>query len=409
MDIYIENTLANGLKVALLPTKSQVVYCGFAIHSGSRNDPSHLPGLAHFVEHTIFKGTEHRKAWHIINRMELVGGELNAYTTKETTFVYTASPKKELRRSIELLNDLIRHSTFPETELIKEKEVVKDEINLYKDNPSDLIYDHFEELFFDAEELSHPILGNKKSLDRISRADCLEYVRNTFVPSRMLFFCMGQVSERRFMEITNELLVEPFTDRTTPIVNPSTQLKHFRVTEKSDTHQAHVLIGGEAPTLFESERTEAGLLLNILAGSGMNSRLIVQLREQRGWVYNVESSINTLPYIGWWQIYYGCDPANSEMALKVVKDQLNLLRHESLTPTALRAWKKQIKGQATMSTEQSESVFLTFGRQLLLKGSYKPLSHLFDRLDAVTTDSLQGVANSLFDPDNISHLIYQGK
>lgn len=409
MKEYIENQLDNGLRVALLPTRSSVVYCGFAIHSGSRHDPKHLPGLAHFVEHTIFKGTERRHAWHIINRMELVGGELNAYTTKETTFVYTAAPKKELRRSMELLNDLIRHASFPEVELEKEREVVKEEISLYRDTPSDLIFDHFEEQFFEDYELSHPILGNEESLDEMTRQDCLEYVQKAFTPSRMLFFCMGQVSERRFAELTTQLLGEPFEEapKASPIARPS--IAQFQLIQESDTHQAHVLIGGEAPTLVDSDRTEATLLLNLLAGPGMNSRLVVQLREHRGWVYGVESSMTTFPDIGWWQIYFGCDPLNAERALEQVLRELETLQKVPLTPTALRAWVKQIKGQATMSTEQSESQFLAFGRQLLLKGCYHPLEEFFHRLDGVTTESLVRVAQSLFAKDNISRLIYQGR
>lgn len=406
---YIENQLENGLRVALLPTRSNVVYCGFAIHSGSRHDPEHLPGLAHFVEHTIFKGTERRHAWHIINRMELVGGELNAYTTKETTFVYTAAPKKELRRSMELLNDLIRHASFPEVELEKEREVVKEEISLYRDTPSDLIFDHFEEKFFEDYELSHPILGNEESLDRMSREDCLEYVRKAFTPSRMLFFCMGQVTEQRFSELTTQLLGEPFEVAPTASPMASPRATQFNLLQESDTHQAHVLIGGVAPTLSDLDRTEATLLLNLLAGPGMNSRLVVQLREHRGWVYSVESSLTTIPDIGWWQIYFGCDPLNAERALEQVLKELKKLQDAPLTPTALRAWVKQIKGQATMSTEQSESQFLAFGRQLLLKGCYHPLEEFFHRLDGVTIESLMRVAQSLFAKDNISRLIYQGK
>lgn len=409
LDRYSIHTLSNGLKVALLPTKSQVVYCGFAIHSGSRNDPPHLPGLAHFVEHTIFKGTKRRKAWHINSRMELVGGDLNAYTTKEATFIYTVAPKGEMRRSIDLLNDLIRHATFPEQELLKEKEVIKDEINLYLDNPSDRIFDHFEELLFEDYHMSHPILGNRESLDIITQADCLEYARKTFVPSKMIFFCMGQVSESRFDKLTGELLSAPFAYLEPHSPSPTSVMRHFGLTQESDTHQAHVLIGGKAPTLFHEDRVTSGFISNMLAGTGMNSRLVVELREHRGWVYNVESTINALPDLGWWQIYYGCDPSNSQKALKVVFDQLKRLTQEPLSPTALRAWKKQIKGQATMTTEHSESTFLAFGLQLLLEGEYKPLEHIIAQIDAVSSENLQRVANDLFEDHNISHLIYQGR
>ncbi len=407
---YSINELDNGLKVALLPTKSKVVYCGFAIHSGSRNDPETLPGMAHFVEHTIFKGTQKRKAWHIINRMERVGGELNAFTTKETTFVYTVAPRNELRRSIELLNDLIRHATFPTNELTKEKTVIEDEINIYKDTPSDEIFDRFDQLFFEGTSLAHPILGSQDSLKRISQKDCLRYVHDAFRPSRMLFFCMGQVSPQRYGQLTEELLTEAFPKTGNKYAsNEQPKVSFFERKEDSDTHQAHTLIGGIAPSLLNEQRTEANLIMSILAGNGMNSRLNIRLREQKGWVYGVEASTNTLPDIGWWQIYFGSDPINAEKALETTLEEVRRLTSEPLTPTALRAWIKQVKGEATMATEQSESVFLNFGRQLLLKGYYEDITQLFEKLDAVTSDSIMVVANQLFSQNNISKLIYLGK
>ncbi|MDO5017447.1 MAG: pitrilysin family protein [Porphyromonas sp.] len=409
MEPYIYRCLDNGLHTALLPVKSNVVYCGFAIRSGSSHDPIELPGLAHFVEHTIFKGTQRRKSWHIINRMEVVGGELNAYTTKDTTFVYTAAPKRELARSVELLNDLIRHATFPDTELEKEKGVVADEINSYKDTPSELIYDHFEELFFEGHPLAHPILGDTESLARMTSEDCRAYVRRAFAPQRMLFFCMGQISELRFEKVTSTFLSEPFVQSGEEIQLPAPTIRHFSLRKATDTYQAHTLIGGIAPSLQEADRTEAGLLLNILAGSGMNSRLNVRLREKEGWVYNVESSYAAIPSAGWWQIYFGSDPEHAGVALEQTLAEVERLCRVPLTPTALRAWKKQAKGQAIMATEQGESLFLNFGRQLLLKGKYEGLKGLTDRIDSVTTEHLQEVAVKLFDLQPISQLIYLGK
>lgn len=407
MTTYSIKQLANGLKVALLPAKSKVFYCGFAIHSGSINDPTHLHGLAHFVEHTIFKGTEKRKSWHIINRMERVGGELNAFTTKETTFIYTAAPRSEISRSMELLNDLIRHAIFPSRELEKEKQVVEEEIKIYKDTPSEIIFDHFDQLFFQDESLAHPILGDKKSLSRMSQDDCIQYARETFTPDRLLFFSMGQITPTRFEQLTQQLLGEPFASinkSSPPHLTYSTN--HFEKQQAISTHQAHTLIGGVAPTLHDDKRTEASLLMNILAGNGMNTKLNIQLREQRGWVYNVEASYTALSHIGWWQIYFGSDPLNAEKALTATLKELKKLQDTPLTSTTLRAWIKQAKGEATMSTEQSETVFLNFGRQLLLKGHYDSLPHYFYRLEQVTPRSLQEVANQLFAHNNISKLIY---
>lgn len=387
-----------------------MVYCGFAIRSGSRDDFEEYPGLAHFVEHMLFKGTEHRKAWHIINRMELVGGELNAYTTKDNTFVYTSSPKRDLARSMELLNDIIRHSTFPQKELEKERVVVADEINLYRDTPSEQIYDDFEEFLFEGSSMSHPILGSSESLERMDSEVCKEYARHSFVPEKMVFFCMGQITEKRFLQMVERYLSEPFepTSRHNRKLE-KIQVAHFDKRIKTQTFQAHTLIGGKAPSLVDSSRTEASVLLNILAGSAMNTRLNLVLREQNGWVYGVESGISVLPDLGWWQIYFGSDPSNASDALEATMNELESIKRNSLTPTALRAWIKQFKGQAAMATENSEATFLNFGRQLLLKGYYDDIDLLNKRLETVTLDSLHDVANQLFHPNNISTLVYEGK
>lgn len=396
--------------MALLPTHSKVVYCGFAIRSGSRDDSEEYPGLAHFVEHLLFKGTEHRKAWHIINRMELVGGELNAFTTKDNTFVYTSAPKRELIRSVELLNDIIRHSTFPQKELEKERIVVADEINLYRDTPSEQIYDDFEEYLFEGSSMSHPILGSSESLEKIDSDICQEYARQAFVPEKMVFFCMGQITENRFLQMVERYLSEPFEQNSPSIrESESVQMAHFDKRIKTQTYQAHTLIGGKAPCLIDSERAEASVLLNILAGSAMNTRLNLLLREQKGWVYGVESGISVLPDVGWWQIYFGSDPSNAAEALEATLAELDSIKRNSLTPTALRAWVKQFKGQASMATENGEATFLNFGRQLLLKGYYDDIELLNKRLDTVTLDSLREVANQLFHPNNISTLVYEGK
>lgn len=387
-----------------------MVYCGFAIRSGSRDDDEQYPGLAHFVEHMLFKGTEHRRAWHIINRMELVGGELNAYTTKDNTFVYTSAPKREIARSIELLNDIIRHSTFPQKELEKERVVVADEINLYKDTPSEQIYDDFEEHLFSGNSMAHPILGDNESLMGMDSDLCKRYAQNAFTPEKMVFFCMGQVTETRFRQLMERHLSEPFA-RSIPSTmhrgKVSTTQFHHKI--DTQTYQAHTLIGGEAPRLIDAERTEASVLLSILAGSAMNTRLNLVLREQKGWVYGVESGISVLPDIGWWQIYFGSDPIHAEPALESTLKELDSLKKNSLTPTALRTWIKQLKGQAAMATENGEATFLNFGRQLLLKGQYDCIETLYKRLDRITLKSLHEVANRLFDTNNISTLIYEGK
>lgn len=410
--VYHTVTLDNGLRCALLPTRSRVVWCGFGIHSGSRDDPEELPGLAHFVEHTIFKGTIHRRADHIRNRMEVVGGSIDAYTTKDETVVYTVGPRGEVSRAVELLGDLIRHSTFPDKELEPERGVVRDEINLYRDTPSDRIFDEWDERFFRDRSLAHPILGDTRSLDRMRREDLLSYAERTFRPERLLFFVMGQVTPKRFEELCRRYLSDPFPSEVTPSTRAELSLPIALADESphivhSRTHQAHTLLGGLGATYNDPDRAAQNLLLQLLAGDGMNTLLNVELRERRGWVYNVEASVTCFPDVGWWQIYFGSDDDHAEEALRVVREQLDRLMQEPLREQVLRAWKKQTKGLALVSSEQSESTFLSFGRQMLLRGRYETLEEYFDRIDSVTTESLMETARRLF-----AHpftLIYNGK
>lgn len=388
------------------------MWCGFGIHSGSRDDPEELPGLAHFVEHTIFKGTIHRRADHIRNRMEVVGGSIDAYTTKDETVVYTVGPRGEVSRAVELLGDLIRHSTFPDKELEPERGVVRDEINLYRDTPSDRIFDEWDERFFRDPTLAHPILGDTRSLDRMRREDLLSYAERTFRPKRLLFFVMGQVTPKRFEELCRRYLSEPFPSEVTPSTRPELSLPIALADETpyfvhSRTHQAHTLLGGLGATYNDPDRAAQNLLLQLLAGDGMNTLLNVELRERRGWVYNVEASVTCFPDVGWWQIYFGSDDDHAEEALRIVLEELDRLMQEPLREQVLRAWKKQTKGLALVSSEQSESTFLSFGRQMLLRGRYETLEEYFDRIDSVTTESLMETARRLF-----AHpftLIYNGK
>lgn len=408
---YQEISLANGLRCALLPYRSRVVWCGFAIHSGSRDDPEGLEGLAHFVEHMIFKGTTRRRAVHIRNRMELVGGSLDAYTTKDETVVYSVGPRGELSRAVELLGDLVRHSTFPSRELESERGVVEDEINLYRDSPSDRIFDEWDTHFFRSPSLSHPILGERASLRRIGREDMLAYRDRMFRPERLLFFVMGQVTPQRFEELCRRYLEEPFGETTERAPQREQPLIATDAPSpcivRSGTHQAHTLIGGAGLAYDDPGRATQSLLMQLLAGDGMNSRLNVLLREQRGWVYNVEASLTAFPDVGWWQIYFGSDAAHAPEALRIVQEQLDRLMQEPLSERDLRAWKKQTKGLSLVSSEQSEGTFLSFGRQMLLRGRYETTEQYVERIEAVTGEELMAMARRLF-----AHpftLVYDGK
>ncbi|MDO4695627.1 pitrilysin family protein [Porphyromonas sp.] len=405
---YFSHTLPNGLRVALFPTKSKVIYCGVAIKVGSRQDPDGLHGLAHLAEHMIFKGTTCRKSWHILNRMESVGGELNAFTSKEETFVYTISPRSEVRRSIELLSDIVLNATFPEHELVKEKDVIADEINLYKDTPAEQIYDDFDAVLYPGHPLGNPILGDENSLGRMTQRTLLMHTHKYFRAENMVCFCMGQISEERFVKLCEAYFYEApsgYSEVGGDII-PSPLTVSQIIAHDKPTHQTHTIIGNLGPTMFDKHRAESSLLMNYLGGSSMNSRLNLALREKRGWVYNVEGSLTSLTDTGWWQIYFGCDPSNAEKARKVVCAELDILIEAGLKDTALRAWVKQVKGQLALTTEQHESRFLNFGKQLLHFGFYRSIDEVSLSLDAISTTSLLNAATELFSTRHT--LIYRG-
>lgn len=405
---YFLKRLSNGLTIGLFPNKSKVIYCGVAIKVGSRQDPSGLHGLAHLAEHMIFKGTTRRKSWHILNRMESVGGELNAFTSKEETFVYTVSPRSEVRRSLELLSDVVLGATFPEHELEREKDVIEDEINLYKDTPAEQIYDDFDELLFPHHPLGQPILGDEHSLARMTRQDLLGHARRHFTAENMVCFCMGQISEERFERLCETYFSGALSGSvSSQDIAPAVDRLDTQVISLSKpTHQTHTILGGLAPTMYEKSRAEASLLMNYLAGASMNSRLNIMLREKRGWVYNVESSLTSLSDTGWWQIYFGCDPENAEKTRRVVHNELDRLVDFGMKDSTLRAWIKQVKGQLALSSEQHESRFLNFGKQLLHFRTYRSVDEVCASLDLVTTEALSEMIQRLFSTRHT--LIYEG-
>jgi predicted Zn-dependent peptidase len=301
-------TLSNGLRLIHLQTNSQVAYCGLAVNVGARDEKRHEHGLAHFVEHTIFKGTRKRKAWHILNRMENVGGELNAYTTKESTFIYSMFMEKDFRRAVELLSDLIINSQFPENELKKECDVVLDEIQSYEDTPSELIFDDFENLLFDGHPLGHHILGNKRSLKTFDTATAKSFLDHFYVAENMAFFSMSCMDFRQVVQIAEKFMAQ-IPSQKSPILREKPLLIQAQTLQKKKkTHQSHVLLGGRAYDMFDEDRYPLFLLNNILGGPGMNSRLNVILREKNGLVYHVESNITSYTDTGVFSIYLGTDP-----------------------------------------------------------------------------------------------------
>ncbi|MDR2810238.1 MAG: insulinase family protein [Tannerellaceae bacterium] len=404
---YFTHTFPNGLRLIHLPSDTPVSYCGFAVNAGTRDEETHEYGLAHFVEHLLFKGTTKRKARHILNRMENVGGELNAYTTKEDTFVYAVFMKEHFGRAFELLSDIVFHSTFPPQEIAKEVDVISDEINTYKDSPSELIFDDFEDLLFSGHALGHNILGDEASLLRFTSETGLSFTRRFYVPSNMVFFSMGQIKPDKIIRLAEDTRQEASPlfslHRTPPPLLPP---QNKRV--KRDTHQAHVMIGRPTYSLYEDDKKRIPLFLlnNLLGGPGMNSRLNLSLREKHGLVYNVEANLTSYTDIGLASIYFGTDPKHTEKALRLVYNELRRLCNTRLSSSQLTAIKKQVSGQLGISSENKENTFLALGKQFLRRNRYESFAESLKKIEAVTAESMLEVANEVFSPEGLSSLIY---
>ena len=404
---YFSHILPNGLRIVHLPSASPVSYCGFAVNAGTRDEEMDEFGLAHFVEHMIFKGTEKRKSWHILNRMENVGGELNAYTTKEETFVYSIFMEERFRRAFELLSDLVFHSQFPEQEIEKEVDVILDEINSYEDSPSELIFDEFENLLFDGHALGHNILGDEQSLLGFGSESGKSFMRRFYAPENMVFFSMGRIPFKKIVQMAESTLSDiafPMAARNRTA--PGELLPVSRQIHK-DTHQAHVLIGGRAYSMHDEKRLPLFLLNNLLGGPGMNNRLNVSLREKNGLVYNVESNVTSYTDTGLASIYFGTDPKNKEKAIRLVYKELAKLREVKLTATQLAAAKKQVIGQLGVSGDNREGLFLGLGKSFLHYNRYDTLPEVFAKVEKLTAGEIREVANEIFAPERLFSLIYQ--
>lgn len=343
-------------------------YFGVAVNAGSRDEAPDRFGLAHFVEHTIFKGTFRRRACHIINRMEAVGGDLNAFTSKEETNVYSVFPRGNLSRAIDLIADLIVNSRFPETELDKEREVVRDEIDSYLDTPAEAVYDDFEDMFYRGSQLGHNILGTDKALDSFTPAVCRGYLTENFTAPRMVAYYLGpeppeKVLQRVQAGFAGVPVAGDALHRVRPVAN-----SRFDERRRIETHQSHTVVGASIPGLDAGNRETMALITNILGGPGMNSRLNVSLRERRGLVYTVEASTTMFSDCGLFNVYFGCDPADRDRCLELVFRELHRMASEPLTPRALAAARKQYLGQLLVSSENLEQIILSTGRSLLLTG-----------------------------------------
>ena len=466
---YNTYTLDNGLRIIHLPSDSKVVYCGYQINAGTCNEEPGEEGLAHFCEHVTFKGTERRKAWHILNCLESVGGDLNAYTNKEGTVYYSAILKEHIARAVDLLSDIVFHSVYPQAEIDKEVEVICDEIESYNDSPAELIYDEFENILFKGSPLGHNILGTAEQVRAFKTEDALRFTRKLYRPDNAIFFAYGDIDFKKLVKLiqkalgecpkgrelacsadcksaetpteeriaektpteeriaektpTKERITEETPSGETPTeemeagdANHKVQSSKFNVQSKvagqtivmqKNTHQAHVMIGTQAYDVNDDRRMPLYLLNNMLGGPGMNAKLNLALREHNGLVYTVESTMVAYGDTGTWSIYFGCDEHDVKRCLRLVRKELDKFMQKPLSDAQLKAAKKQIKGQIGVACDNRENFALDFGKSFLHYGWEKNVDRLYEQVDEITAAQIQAVAQELFDKDRLTTLIFK--
>lgn len=392
-DLIQYHRLGNGLRVVARQMEMPVEHCGVAVNAGSRDEKPRQEGLAHFVEHTIFKGTSTRRASYVRDRMEVVGGELNAYTTKEETVVYSTFPAGHLRRAMALIGEMTADAVFPESEISKEKQVVAEEIDTYLDTPADAVFDDFEDLIYKGSPLAHNILGTRETLARFDSAACRGWLVEHFTPGRMVVFYSGPTDPEKVFRMAEQYF-GALTRADRPLLRmvPEMVGRFGVVNDGVESFQAHTVLGARVPGLLDPKRTAVALLVNILGGPGMNSLLNVALRERSGLVYTTDATTSLMSDNGLLTIYFGCDPADVKRCLKIVNRVVEPLALNSMSERRLEAAKRQLIGQLTVGSVNSEQVAISMGRSVLYRGRAIGLRETVDALKEVSATELQEAA-----------------
>jgi predicted Zn-dependent peptidase len=399
--------LTNGIRLIHQETSSPVSHFGVIINAGSRDEEADEQGIAHFIEHVIFKGTKTRKSFHILNRIEDVGGELNAYTTKEETAVYATFLSEYYPRSMELISDILVNSTFPAKELEREKEVIIEEINSYKDSPSELIFDEFEEILYDGHPIARNILGTPEILKTFNKSSILKFMDENYQTDQMVLSSVGKLPMSKFIKLAEKYFGHiPEKVKTKKRLSEYSYRPEKRIVQK-DTFQAHCIIGNIAPDLFSPRRMQLVLLNNILGGQSMNSRLNMVLRERNGMAYNVESAYTGYFDTGEFSVYFGTDKENLDQALGLVNKEFRLMKEKPMGIIQLSRAKKQLIGQLAIASETHEDLMLSIGKSYLFFNKVDSLETIFRKIEEITSSEIQEIANELFDESKNSILIYQ--
>ena len=407
MTKYNIHTLPSGLRVIHLPSNAPVVYCGIAVRVGSRHEQKGEEGLAHFCEHVTFKGTSRRSAFQILNCLERVGGDLNAFTNKEETVFYAAVLKEHLPRAVDLLTDIVFNSIYPEQEMAHEIDVICDEIESYNDSPAELIYDVFENKLFDGHPLGHNILGSRERVRTFTAEHARRFTHRYYRPDNAIFFAYGDldfsklISSLKTVEARRDLNGQ--TD--IPLFEPSLTPPDLGGETHQPHHQAHVMLGCQTFGFNDPRRMSLYLLNNILGGPGMNARLNLSLREKHGLVYTVESSMACYSDTGVWAVYFGCDHHDVKRCLRLVHHELDRVIQHPLSERQLTTAKRQLKGQIAIACDNREQFALDFAKSFLHYDKERDIDALFLQIDAITSEQLQQVAQSFFVPERLQLLI----
>lgn len=398
--------LGNGIRIVHLRVPNVVAHMGLLVNTGSRDEQPHEHGMAHFIEHMVFKGTRKRKAYHIASRLEDVGGEINAYTTKEETCIYTSFMKGDYSRAMELLKDIVFDSSFPEREIMREKEVINDEINSYLDSPGELIFDDFEDQVYNGESIGRNILGTPESLEGMKRKDILEFFKNNYHTDQMVICSVGNITSARLLKLAekNFGLIRG-NNRQVPRI-PLGNYQAAHVTTQKETFQAHCIIGNIGYDLQHERRIGLHLLSNIIGGPGLNTRLNMSLREKNGYSYHTESHFSPYSDTGIMSVYFSSDKSKLERSRKVVLREFARLRDQKLGTLQIHKAKRQLLGQIAISSENNETQMLSMAKSYLIYNKIDGLPEIEKKIQAITPGEILEIANEILEEKQLSSLTF---
>ncbi|WP_425635774.1 M16 family metallopeptidase [Algoriphagus yeomjeoni] len=406
MELNIKE-LSNGIRIVHQEvTHTRLVHCGFILDIGSRDETKEQEGLAHFWEHMAFKGTQKRKTFHILNRLESLGGELNAYTTKEKVCFYASTLKEHYGKASELLFDITFNSTFPEKQIEKERQVILEEMAMYRDSPDDAIQDELDELVFENHALGRNILGTEQTVGSFTQQDFFDFISTRLDTSRLIFSVVGNISFQKVLKGIESPLSQIQTKRSLYVRNGFNNYSPKIKTQERDISQSLCAIGRPAFSLYDPNRFKLYLLNNILGGPSMNSRLNLMLREKHGYVYSIESSYQPFSDVGFFGIYFGTEGKTLKKAQSLVLKEMNKLSNTKLGTLQLHMAKEQAIGQMAMAEENYSALMLVYGKSLLDHGKVDPLDKIFAQIKNTTATEIQGIAQDIFNPDQLTFLTY---